>query len=165
MSCSLVPQSLNTSLGDYRPRSSRLHSGKGLQRRMRRRPHGPLGEPAQLAGRTVVPAGSYPRPASYWPPLVAGLRLPRDHSVRFSYGAAFVAGSFQGFVCDFCPKLFQLRRCRLVRVPRGIIRCPRHLSRLLQVARIRKIVRRCGPPQPQLRNGVIWHLKKKETGR
>jgi hypothetical protein len=50
-----------------------------------------------------------------------------------------------------------------VRVPRGIIRCPRHLSRLLQVARIRKIVRRCGPPQPQLRNGVIWHLKKKEN--
>jgi hypothetical protein len=56
-------------------------------------------------------------------------RLPRDHSVRFPDSAAFVAGSFQGFIGDFRPKLSQRPRCRLVRVPFGIIRSPRHLIR------------------------------------
>jgi len=62
-------------------------------------------------------------------PLVGVFRLPRDHSVRFSDSAAFVAGSFQGFVGDFRPELFQRRRCGLVRVPFGIIRSPRRLMR------------------------------------
>jgi hypothetical protein len=61
---------------------------------------------------------------------LAGVRLPRDHSVRFPDSAAFVASSFQGFVGDFRPELFQRRRCRLMRVPFGIIRRPRHLIRL-----------------------------------
>jgi hypothetical protein len=57
--------------------------------------------------------------------LIAG---PRDHSVRFPNSAAFVAGSLQGIVGDFRPKLFQRPRSRLVRVPFGIIRSPRHRS-------------------------------------
>jgi hypothetical protein len=58
--------------------------------------------------------------------LIAGLGLPRDYSVRFPNGAAFVAGSLSGVVGDFRPELFP--RCRLVRVPFGIIRSPRHQS-------------------------------------
>lgn len=38
-----------------------------------------------------------------------------------------------------------------MRVPFGVIRCPRHLSRLLQVAGIRKIVRPRGLQQPEMR--------------
>jgi hypothetical protein len=54
--------------------------------------------------------------------------LPRDYSVRFSDSSAFIASSLQRFVGDFRPKLFQLRRCRLVRVPFGIIRSPWHFD-------------------------------------
>jgi hypothetical protein len=56
-------------------------------------------------------------------------RLPRDHSVGFPDSTAFVARSFQGFIGDFRPKLFQRPRRRLVRVPFGIIRSPWHLIR------------------------------------
>jgi hypothetical protein len=42
--------------------------------------------------------------------VLPGFRLPRDHSVRFSDSAALVARSFQGFVGDFSPEFFQLRR-------------------------------------------------------
>ncbi len=62
--------------------------------------------------------------------------VPRDHGVRFPDRAAFVASSFEAFVGDFCPKLFQRSRCRLVRMPFGVVRSPRHLSRLLQRAGI-----------------------------
>jgi len=55
-------------------------------------------------------------------PLLTGFGPPRNHSVRFPNSAAFVAGSFQAFVGDFCPELLQLPRCRLVRVPFGVIR-------------------------------------------
>ena len=58
--------------------------------------------------------------------LIPGRRPPRDHGVGFPDGAAFVAGSFQGFVGDFRPEFFERPRCRLVRVPFGIIRCPWH---------------------------------------
>jgi hypothetical protein len=54
--------------------------------------------------------------------------LPRDHSVCFSDGATFVAGSFQAFVGDFRPKLFKHARRRFVRVPFGVIWCPRHFD-------------------------------------
>ena len=57
--------------------------------------------------------------------FVAGFR-PRNHSVRFPDRATFVAGSCQAFVGDFRPQLFQRSRCRLVRMPFGIIRSPRH---------------------------------------
>ena len=63
-------------------------------------------------------------------PLVVGFRLPCDHSVRFADSAAFVAGLFQAVIGDFRPELFQRPRCRLVRVPFGVIRCPRHLTKL-----------------------------------
>lgn len=61
-------------------------------------------------------------------PLVAGFRLSPDHSVRFPDSAAFVAGSFQAFVGDFRPEFFELPRGRLVCVPFGVIRSPRHWS-------------------------------------
>jgi len=38
-------------------------------------------------------------------PLVAGFRLPRDHSIGFPDRAAFVASSLQAFVGDLCPEL------------------------------------------------------------
>jgi hypothetical protein len=57
-------------------------------------------------------------------------RLSGDHGVRFPNGAAFVAGSFQGFVGDFRPEFFQRWCFRLVRVPFGFIRGPWHLIRL-----------------------------------
>jgi hypothetical protein len=60
-------------------------------------------------------------------------RLPRDHSVRLANGAAFIAGSFQGFIGDFRPQLLQLPRCRLARVSFGLIRSPRHLTSLPSV--------------------------------
>jgi len=63
--------------------------------------------------------------------------LPCDDGIRFPDRAAFVAGSLQAFVGDFRPNLFQRPRCRLVRMPFGVIRSPRHLSRLLQSAGIR----------------------------
>jgi len=53
------------------------------------------------------------------------LRLPRDHRIRFPNGTAFVTGSFQALVGYFRPKLFQVRRARLVRMPSRIIRSPR----------------------------------------
>jgi hypothetical protein len=56
--------------------------------------------------------------------LVSRFRLPRDHGVCFPYGAAFIAGPFQGFVGDLRPKLFQgARRC-LARVSFGVIWSP-----------------------------------------
>src|SRR5262245_58496022 len=57
---------------------------------------------------------------------VAGFLLPRDDRVRFPDSAAFVARSFQTFVGDLSPELFQSQGCRLVRVPFCIIRGPRH---------------------------------------
>jgi hypothetical protein len=60
-----------------------------------------------------------------------GFLLPCDHRVGFTDSAAFVAGSLQTFVGDFCPKVFQNLGRRLVRVPFSVIRCPRHLIRLL----------------------------------
>jgi len=59
--------------------------------------------------------------------LVGVFRLPRDDGVRFPDRAAFIGGSFQAFVCDLRPKLLQRPRCRLVRMPFGVIRSPRHL--------------------------------------
>jgi len=41
------------------------------------------------------------------------LRLPSDHGVRLPDGATLVAGSFQTFIGNFRPELFQFRRCRL----------------------------------------------------
>jgi hypothetical protein len=58
--------------------------------------------------------------------LVGAFRLPRDDGVRFPDRAAFIAGSFQAFVCDLRPKLLQRPRCRLVRMPFGVVRSPRH---------------------------------------
>ena len=60
-------------------------------------------------------------PSTRFAPLVAGFRLPRDHSVRFPDSAAFVASSFQAFVGDFRPELLECRCCRLVRVTFGIV--------------------------------------------
>jgi hypothetical protein len=51
---------------------------------------------------------------------------PRDHSVRFPDSAPFVAGSFQAFVGDFRPQLFQRPRGRFVRMPFGVTRSPWH---------------------------------------
>lgn len=68
------------------------------------------------------------------------MRLPRDHGVRFPDGAAFVAGSLQGFVRDFCPELLQFERRCLVHVSFGVIRCPGHLISLLQLAGVSKTV-------------------------
>jgi len=51
-----------------------------------------------------------------------GILLPCDHRVGFPDSAAFVAGSFQAFVGDFCPEFLQLPRYCLVRVPFGVIR-------------------------------------------
>ena len=59
---------------------------------------------------------------------VADFRLPRDNGVRFPDRAAFVAGPFQAFVCHLRPKLFQRLRCRLVRMPFGVVRNPRHFK-------------------------------------
>ena len=67
---------------------------------------------------------------SVFAPLPASFSLPRDHSVCFPDGATFVAGSFQAFVGDFRPELFERARRRFVRVPFGVIRCPRHLTTL-----------------------------------
>jgi hypothetical protein len=73
-------------------------------------------------------------PAWGRPPRSAPLRLSRDHGIRFPNAAAFVAGSFQAFVGNFSPELLQLPRCRLVRMPFGVVRSPRHLTRLRQMA-------------------------------
>ena len=70
--------------------------------------------------------------------LVGAFRLPRDDGVRFPDRAAFIAGSFQAFVCDLCPKLLQRPRCRLVRMPFGAVRSPRHPKRLSQLTGIIK---------------------------
>jgi len=42
--------------------------------------------------------------------VLAVFCLPRDHGVCFSDHATFVAGSFEAFVGNFCPKLFQHHR-------------------------------------------------------
>jgi len=68
--------------------------------------------------------------------VLAVFCLPRDHGVCFSDHATFVAGSFEAFVGDFCPKLFQRPRCCFVRMPFGVVRSPRHLSMHLQRAGI-----------------------------
>ena len=57
---------------------------------------------------------------------LAGLRLPSDHGVRLPDGATLVAGSFQTFIGNFRPELFQFRRCRLAGVPFSIIFSPGH---------------------------------------
>jgi hypothetical protein len=82
-----------------------------------------LSHPARAAVTTELCMKSIAAsPISPDTPLLTGFGPPRDHSVRFPDSAAFVAGSFQAFVGDFCPELLQLRRCRLVRVPFGVIR-------------------------------------------
>jgi hypothetical protein len=58
---------------------------------------------------------------------LAGLCPSSNHSVRFPDGATLVAGSFQAFIGNFRPELFQLRRRRLAGVPFCIIRGPGHL--------------------------------------
>jgi hypothetical protein len=70
--------------------------------------------------------------------LVGAFRLPRDDGVRFPDRAAFIAGSFQAFVCDLRPKLLQRPRCRPVRMPFGIVRGPRHRARFSQMSGIIK---------------------------
>src|SRR6516164_2252512 len=55
-----------------------------------------------------------------------GLRLPSDHGVRLPDGATLVAGSFQTFIGNFRPELFQFRRCLLAGVPFSIIFSPGH---------------------------------------
>ena len=70
--------------------------------------------------------------------LVGAFRLPRDDGVRFPDRAAFIAGSLQGFVCDLRPKLLQRPRCRLVRMPFGVVRNPRHSTSLSQTTGIIK---------------------------
>jgi len=70
--------------------------------------------------------------------LVGAFRLPRDDGVRFPDRAAFIAGSFQAFVCDLRPKLLQRPRCRLVRMAFGVVRSPRHPPRLSQMTGIIK---------------------------
>ena len=62
--------------------------------------------------------------------LVSAFRLPRDDGVRFPDRAAFIAGSFQAFVCDLRPKLLQRPRRRFVRMPFGVVRSPRHVTSL-----------------------------------
>src|SRR5580704_11183066 len=59
--------------------------------------------------------------------LAAGVRLPRDYGIGFADRTTFIAGTFQGFVGDLGPQLLKRRRCRLVRVPFGFVRSPRHL--------------------------------------
>ena len=59
--------------------------------------------------------------------LAAGIGLPRHHGIGFADRTGFIAGSFQGFIGDLGPQTLQRRRCRLVRVPFGFIRSPRHL--------------------------------------
>jgi len=65
--------------------------------------------------------------------LVVPFRLPGDDGVRFPDRAAFIAGSFQTFVCDLRPKLLKGRGGRLVRMPFGLVRSPRHLTDLSQI--------------------------------
>jgi len=74
--------------------------------------------------------------------LGAGFGLLSDHSLGLANSAAFIAVSFQTFVGDFRPKLFHSPRRRLVCVPFGVIRSPRHLFSLPWLAdqRIRSIL-------------------------
>jgi hypothetical protein len=58
--------------------------------------------------------------------LAVAFRLPRDHGVHSSDSPAFITGSFQAFVGDLRPRSFSAQVCRLVRMPFGIIRSPRH---------------------------------------
>jgi len=60
--------------------------------------------------------------------LLAGFCLSAHYSIRFPNGATLIAGSFQAFIGNFRPELFQLRRVRFTRVPISIIRSPRHLE-------------------------------------
>src|SRR5262245_41168299 len=86
--------------------------------RLRRRPPCPILRSILKGHRSLV--GSFA-------PLSGGFSLTRDHSVCFPDGAAFVTGPFQAFVGDFRPEFLKRVRCRLVRVPFGVIRCPGHL--------------------------------------
>jgi hypothetical protein len=63
---------------------------------------------------------------------LAGFCLSADHSVRFPNSTTLIAGSFQAFISNFRPELFQLRRVRFVRVSFSIIRSPRHWKVLAQ---------------------------------
>jgi len=54
--------------------------------------------------------------------------LPRDDCVRLPDCLAFVAGSFQAFVCYFCPKLFQHPAGCFVRMFFGVIRSPGYFA-------------------------------------
>jgi hypothetical protein len=77
--------------------------------------------------------------------LAACFSLPRHHSVCFPDGAAFIAGSFQAFIGDFHPKLFKRSRRRLVGVPFGVIRCPRHLTALPEASLVGDLSGRAAP--------------------
>ena len=59
---------------------------------------------------------------------LAGWCLSSNHGVRLSDGATFIAIPFQTFIGNLRPEFFQLRGCRLVGVPFGIIGSPGHLD-------------------------------------
>jgi hypothetical protein len=63
---------------------------------------------------------------------LTGFCLSADHSVRFPDGTALVGRSFQGFIGNVRPQLLQCRRCRLMRVPFSVVRCPRHMKSLIR---------------------------------
>jgi hypothetical protein len=75
-----------------------------------------------------LPSASDQHPRPDFALLRASFRLPRDYGIRLPDSAAFIAGSFQAFVGDLRPKLFQRPGRRLMRVPFGVISSPGHLQ-------------------------------------
>jgi hypothetical protein len=55
-------------------------------------------------------------------PELAKLRLSSDHCVRLPNGPTLISVPFKALIGNFCPKLFQPRRCCFVGMPFRIFR-------------------------------------------
>lgn len=88
-----------------------------------------------------------PRSKSNLRPGFSLVSLPGNYGICFSDGATFVACSFQRFVSNFRPKLFQFRGSRLARVPFSVIRSPWHWTASLK-GECQRRLGRGGKPRP-----------------